>query len=59
MLQLQQRITSLQELRRQQQVHHGQQVNALLAQIKDMQGELLLAVEQRKAAESKMLTARK
>lgn len=57
--QLKQRILSLQQLRAHQQLAHGQQVDALLAQIRDAQAQVAEAGEQKKKAETKCLTARK
>jgi ABC-type phosphate transport system auxiliary subunit len=57
--QLQQRIASLQELRRQQQDMYGQQVNALLTQIREAQEQVAQAAELRRKAEEKCTTARK
>jgi hypothetical protein len=56
--QLQQRIASLQELRRQQQDMYGQQVNALLMQIREAQEQVAQAAELRRKAEEKCNTAR-
>lgn len=57
--QLKQRIASLQHLRAHQQLAHGQQVNALLTQIREAQAQVAEAAELKKKAETKCLTARK
>jgi hypothetical protein len=49
----------LQELRRQQQDMYGQQVNALLMQIREAQEQVAQAAELRRKAEEKCTTARK
>lgn len=56
---LKERITSLQQLQAHQQVAHGQQIDALLAQIRDAQAQVAEASQQKKKAETKCLTARK